>query len=71
VFFFPTFCKCQTGFFCDGSGVKFAIMSFILSKFVATEEFFFFSHPGYSVFLQIAYLAMAFEYMATILAMVI
>jgi hypothetical protein len=70
VFFFPTFCKCQTGFFYVGSGVKFAIMSFILSKFVATEEFFFW-HPGYSVFLQIAYLAMAFEYISTILAMVI
>jgi hypothetical protein len=46
-FFFPTFCKCQTGFFGDGSGVKFAIiMSFVLSKFVATEEFVFFGIQG-------------------------
>jgi len=34
---------------------------------VATEEFLFW-HPGYGVFLQITYLAMAFEYMTTILA---
>ncbi len=44
-------------------------MSFISSKFVAIEEFFF-EHPSYVVFLQITYLAMAFEYMAKNLAMV-
>ncbi len=44
------------------------IMSFILSKFVATEEEFLFWHPGYGVFLQTTILAMAFEYMTTILA---
>lgn len=43
-------------------------MSFISSIFVATNDFFW--HPSYGVFLQITYLAMAFEYMATILAMV-
>jgi len=37
---------------------------------VAIKDFFFFLHIGYGVFLQITYLAMAFEYMPTILAMV-
>ncbi len=69
MFFFQLSGKCQTGSFCDGSGVKFMIMSFISSKFVTTEEFFFW-HPGYGVFLQIAYLAMAYDYMAKILGMV-
>jgi hypothetical protein len=40
MFFFSNFYKCKIGFLCDGSGVKFVIMSFISLIFVATNNFF-------------------------------
>jgi hypothetical protein len=69
MFFFQLFARARLVSSLMALGIKFVIMSFISSKFVAIEEIFF-EHPSYVVFLQITYLAMAFEYMAKILAMV-
>jgi len=51
-------------------GVVLSLWLWVLFHRYLWLQFNFFWHPSYGVFLQITYLAMTFEYMATILAMV-
>jgi hypothetical protein len=49
VFFFSYFLKCQTGFLSDDSGVHFAIIKNLMTKFMITEGKFLW-HLGYGFF---------------------